>query len=231
MPIETSAPPAPIADAVPALMYTLRSRRAHVGIIGMGYVGLPAALSAARAGFTVTGFDVDEAKVDALRGGESFLSHIPSCAVANALHEGRFVVAANFERLPACDAILICVPTPLTKHREPDLSFVVEAARTIAACLRPGQLVVLESTTYPGTTEEVVKPILERTGLKSGTDFFLPTHRSGKIPATPRSARPRSRVSSAATGRTRSRSPKRFTTSWWSRRSRSRHRLWQRPQN
>ena len=173
MPIETSAPTPPMADAVPALMSTLRSRRAQVGIIGMGYVGLPAALSAARAGFTVTGFDVDGAKVDALRGGESFLSHIPSCAVANALHEGRFVVAANFERLPACDAILICVPTPLTKHREPDLSFVVEAARTIAACLRPGQLVVLESTTYPGTTEEVVKPILERTGLKSGTDFFL----------------------------------------------------------
>jgi UDP-N-acetyl-D-glucosamine dehydrogenase len=154
-------------------MTALRSRDAHVGILGMGYVGLPAALSAARAGFTVTGFDVDEAKVGALRRGESFFSHIPARAVTDALQGGRFAVTADFERLPACDAILICVPTPLTKHREPDLSFVVEAARTIAASLRRGQLVVLESTTYPGTTEEVVRPVLERTGLKSGTDFFL----------------------------------------------------------
>jgi len=98
----------------------------------MGYVGLTAALSALWAGFTATGFDVDESKIDALRRGVSFLSHIPSCAVTNALHEGRFVVAANFERLPACDAILICVPTPLTKHREPDLSYVEQSARAVA---------------------------------------------------------------------------------------------------
>jgi len=132
MPIETSAPSPPVADAVPPLISILRDRRAHIGIIGMGYVGLPAALSAVRAGFTVAGFDVDESKIDALRRGVSFLSHIPSCAVTNALHEGRFVVAANFERLPACDAILICVPTPLTKHREPDLSYVEQSARAVA---------------------------------------------------------------------------------------------------
>jgi UDP-N-acetyl-D-mannosaminuronate dehydrogenase len=114
-----------MANAVPALMSALHDCRAHVGVIGMGYVGLTAALSAVRAGFTATGFDVDEPKIDALRRGVSFLSQILSCAVTNAPYEGHFVVATNFERLLACDAILICVPTPLTKHCEPDLSFVV----------------------------------------------------------------------------------------------------------
>jgi UDP-N-acetyl-D-glucosamine dehydrogenase len=173
MPIETIVPAPRTAGSVPTLMTVLRRHQAHVGVIGLGYVGLPAALGAVRAGFQVTAFDVDEAKVGALRHGHSVLSHLPASAVADALRTDRFTVTADFGCLPACDAVLICVPTPLTRHREPDLSFVLEAARTIAASLRRGQLVVLESTTYPGTTEDMLKPLLERTGLRSGTDFFL----------------------------------------------------------
>lgn len=156
-----------------ALIQRFVRREAVVGIIGMGYVGLPLMLAAVAAGFSVIGFDIDDVKVGAYNRGASPLSHIGDDKVAAARATGRFEATSNFMRLNEPDAIVICVPTPLGAHREPDLSFVEATARAIAAVLRAGHLVVLESTTWPGTTREVVKPILEETGLRSGVDFFL----------------------------------------------------------
>lgn len=144
----------------------------HVGIIGLGYVGLPLALRFAEQGQRVTGFDVDPAKPEKLKRAESYINYIPGEAISAALAAG-FDATTDFSRLSECDALIICVPTPLGKHREPDLSYVERSTEAIARCLRKGQLVSLESTTYPGTTEEVVQPILEATGLKAGQDFAL----------------------------------------------------------
>jgi UDP-N-acetyl-D-glucosamine dehydrogenase len=160
-----------------ALMEQIRSRRARIGIIGLGYVGLPLARTFAAAGFPVLGFDIDPLKVEKLHGGESYLRHIGSDSIQLMLRQG-FEATSEFARLGEPDAVLICVPTPLTEAREPDLTFVVNSTRAVAASLRPGQLVVLESTTYPGTTREVVLPILasgggQRTDMKPGEDFFL----------------------------------------------------------
>jgi UDP-N-acetyl-D-glucosamine dehydrogenase len=154
------------------LIETIRARRATVGIIGLGYVGLPLARSFARVGVRVLGFDVDAGKVEKLNAGKSYIQQIPDATIA-AMREQRFEATSDFARLGEPDAILICVPTPLTESREPDLSYVVKSAQSIAAKLRPGQLIVLESTTYPTTTRNVVLPILEATGLKAGQDFFL----------------------------------------------------------
>jgi UDP-N-acetyl-D-glucosamine dehydrogenase len=170
----------------------IRSRAVRVGIIGLGYVGLPLAIAFAGRGFAVLGFDVDPVKVDRLRRGESYLGHVPGEAVQALLQCG-FEATAQFERLGEADAIVICVPTPLGDAREPDLSCVVGAARAVADLLRPGQLVVLESTTYPGTTRDVLRPLLEATGLVAGKDFYLafsperedlgnPTWSAGNIP-------------------------------------------------
>ncbi len=151
----------------------LANRSAVVGVIGLGYVGLPLAAACARGGFTALGFDVDPAKIEDLNAGRSYIDAVPSADLAGHVAAKRFRATADFSELTACDVIVICVPTPLTRHREPDLKYVTVTAETIARHLRPGQLVVLESTTFPGTTEEVVKPILEASGLKSGVDFFL----------------------------------------------------------
>jgi UDP-N-acetyl-D-glucosamine dehydrogenase len=155
------------------LLERIRDRSAVVGIIGQGYVGLPLALVFEAAGFAVRGFDVDPAKVELLARGESYIKHIGSERVAAAVGRGRFTATTDFDGLRDCDAILICVPTPLGRHREPDLSFIHRTAREIASRLRRGQLVVLESTTYPGTTEEEVQPILESSGLACPDDFLL----------------------------------------------------------
>ncbi|MGL4555661.1 MAG: nucleotide sugar dehydrogenase [Gemmataceae bacterium] len=155
-----------------SLMTRLNGRAARVGIIGLGYVGLPLARTFAAAGYPVLGFDIDQAKVDRLHAGESYLKHIPSSDVATMLTQ-RFEATSDFGRLGEADCVLICVPTPLTESREPDLTYVVKSAEAAAKTLRPGQLVVLESTTYPGTTREVVLPLLADTGLKPGEDFFL----------------------------------------------------------
>ena len=144
-----------------------------VGIIGLGYVGLPLALQMARSGRTTLGFDVDPVKVGMLRDGQSYISHIEAEEIQQACGSGRLDPTTDFARLAECDAVVICVPTPLTKQREPDLSYVEQTSRSIAATLRPNQLVVLQSTTYPGTTAEVVRPILEATGLLVGRDVFL----------------------------------------------------------
>jgi len=156
-----------------SLLNLIRDKRAVVGIIGQGYVGLPLALVFAEAGFTVVGFDLDSAKVDALNRGESYIKHIGTDRVARAVRGGKFRATTDFDELKACDAVLICVPTPLGQHREPDLSYVLDSAKAVAKRLRKGQLVVLESTTYPGTTDEDVLPVLEATGLKTPDDFLL----------------------------------------------------------
>ncbi|NRP22264.1 UDP-N-acetyl-D-glucosamine 6-dehydrogenase [Ensifer adhaerens] len=155
------------------LLASISARAAHVGVIGLGYVGLPLAIAAARAGFSVTGFDIDPAKITTLDAHKSYIAAVPDTVLAEQATAGRFRSTTDFTRLGGCDVIVICVPTPLTKHRDPDLSFVEKTARAIAATLRTGQLVVLESTTYPGTTDGVVRTILEETGLKSGVDFFV----------------------------------------------------------
>ena len=147
--------------------------KAVVGVVGMGYVGLPLTLAAAAAGYRVVGFDIDPQKVDQINSGSSYLKHIKSEQIADAVRERGLRATADFQDLKFVDGIIICVPTPLTANREPDLGFVERTAETIAAYLRKGQLVVLESTTWPGTTAEIVKPILERTGLRSGEDFYL----------------------------------------------------------
>ena len=164
---------APASPHAASLAARIADRAAIVSVIGLGYVGLPLARAFVESGFSVLGFDTDPAKVEALASGRSYIRHIGADSVAAMIASGRFEATSDPARLASADALLICVPTPLTRHREPDMTYVVATAETIAATLRPGQLVVLESTTWPGTTEEVVKPILERSGLRSGSDFFL----------------------------------------------------------
>jgi UDP-N-acetyl-D-glucosamine dehydrogenase len=156
-----------------ALLSRISERTAHVGVIGLGYVGLPLALLFEESGFPVTGFDVDPAKPEALHRGASYIRHIGKDRVAKAFAGGRIVATTDFDRLAACDAVLICVPTPLGRHREPDLSFIRATGDEVARRLRPGQLVVLESTTYPGTTREELLPRFEARGLECGRGFFL----------------------------------------------------------
>lgn len=151
----------------------IETKQATVGVVGLGYVGLPLVLCFAEKGFPCVGFDTDESKINALSNGRSYIKHIASSRVERVVAEARFTPLYDFSKVSECDAILIAVPTPLNKNREPDISFVVSSCETLAQYLRKGQLVVLESTTYPGTTEEVVVPTLERSGLKVDQDFFV----------------------------------------------------------
>jgi len=151
----------------------IEGRKAVVGIVGMGYVGLPLARTFCAAGFRCVGYDIDPSKIARLKAGKSYIKHIPSSTIAQMVRSKRFRATGKPADLRACDAILICVPTPLNKTRDPDMTYIVATCEMLTSVLRPGQLVVLESTTYPGTTREVVKPILERTGLKAERDFFL----------------------------------------------------------
>lgn len=155
------------------LLSRIRDRVALVGVVGQGYVGLPLALAFCEAGFRVTGFDVDPVKVAALARGESYIKHIGPDRVKEAVANGRFRATTDFDRLRECDAIIICVPTPLGRHREPDNSYIHHTAEEIAGRLRSGQLVILESTTYPGTTDGEVLPILRKSGLRCPEDFLL----------------------------------------------------------
>src|SRR5207245_8082460 len=163
----------------------IEARTAKVGVIGLGYVRLPLVLEFHRGGFPVIGFDIDGQKVDALRAGTSYIAHIDAARIRAALKGGRFDVTADFSRLAEADAILICVPTPLTPQREPDLSYIEKTADTIGAVIRPGQLVVLESTTYPGTTEEVVQPRLEAGRMRGELDIFLAFRPEREDPGNP----------------------------------------------
>ncbi|HSL81764.1 MAG TPA: nucleotide sugar dehydrogenase [Thermoanaerobaculia bacterium] len=156
-----------------------------VGVIGLGYVGLPLAAAFAEAGFRVLGFDTDPAKVEALRAGRSYIRHLDAARLAGLVEEGRLEPTADLERLGEPDTLLLCVPTPLTPQREPDLSYVRSTAEAVARRLRPGQLVILESTTYPGTTEEVLRPALESGGLAAEGDFLLAYSPEREDPGNP----------------------------------------------
>ncbi|MBX6311935.1 MAG: nucleotide sugar dehydrogenase [Isosphaeraceae bacterium] len=175
------------------LLRRFEDRAATVAVIGLGYVGLPLVELFARAGFRVLGLDIDPIKVATLQAGGSYIGHIAPERITELRRGGRFEATTDFARLAAADALLICVPTPLGEHREPDLSAVIGTGRAIATHLRPGQLVVLESTTYPGTTRDVLRPELESSGLVAGRDFYLaysperedpgrPGHSAGQIP-------------------------------------------------
>ena len=171
----------------------IRDRSARVGVIGLGYVGLPLASEFSRSGFDVTGFDIDAAKVNDINAGRSYILDVRGEDIAASVREGRFRATTDMAHLRDMDAIDICVPTPLRKTKDPDLSYVVQAVDGVKRQLRPGQLVILESTTYPGTTDEVVQPALEEGGLKAGVDFYLafspervdpgnPTYKTKSIP-------------------------------------------------
>jgi UDP-N-acetyl-D-glucosamine dehydrogenase len=161
------------SDAFQTLLGRLRGREALIGIVGLGYVGLPLSLTLAEGGMRVLGFDVDPEKPAALRAGQTYLKQYTAERIAAVVAAATLDATAEMDRLSEPDVIVICVPTPLTKHLEPDLSYVTNTSERIAVHLRRGQLVILESTTYPGTTEEVVRPILERSGLRCGEEFFL----------------------------------------------------------
>jgi UDP-N-acetyl-D-glucosamine dehydrogenase len=161
-----------MSDLAQSLRRRIETREAIIGVLGLGYVGLPLARAFSRRGIRVLGFDVDPEKVERLGRCESYLGSIPDAEIAEMQQSG-FKATCDFKRLAEPDALLICVPTPLTPTREPDLTFVRQSAESIAAALRPGQLVVLESTTYPGTTRQVILPILARTGLEIGKEVFL----------------------------------------------------------
>lgn len=151
----------------------IESRQAAVATLGLGYVGLPLALTISEAGFPTTGFDINTDRVTRINAGDRVISYFPEDRIRSAVTNGKFAATADFARLADQDVILICVPTPLSDTREPELKYVVSAVERIAEWLRPGQLIVLESTVWPGATATVVKPILERTGLRAGVDFFL----------------------------------------------------------
>jgi UDP-N-acetyl-D-glucosamine dehydrogenase len=155
------------------LLDHIQSRRARVGVIGLGYVGLPLAVEFARSGFVTTGIDLDGRKVDAIRQGTSYIPDVTASELAQLVTAGQLQATTDFSVVGALDTINICVPTPLRKTKDPDMSYIVSAVEAIAAHLHPGMLIVLESTTYPGTTEELVRPMLESTGLRAGVDFFL----------------------------------------------------------
>ncbi len=151
----------------------IRDKKIKVGVLGLGYVGLPLVREFVSGGLKVVGFDIDERKVRTLNSGRSIIKHIPHKLVRDMINSKQFIATTNMARLKTVDAILICVPTPLTENREPDMQFIEKSSETIARYLRPGQLIVFESTTYPGTTRELVVPILAKSGLKAGKDFHL----------------------------------------------------------
>ncbi|MFL5331360.1 MAG: nucleotide sugar dehydrogenase [Gemmataceae bacterium] len=161
------------ATPLDVLTQRIHSRTASVGVVGLGYVGLPLAEAFAAAGYSVSGYDIDPLKIDALNRGDSYIRHIASERIRSLVQGGHFRATSDADIFADVDVIVICVPTPLTDAREPDLSHIVATAKTLARRLRPGQLVILESTTYPGTTEQLLQPVLEQSRLQAGVDFFL----------------------------------------------------------
>src|SRR5579871_4216652 len=155
------------------LLDRIRTRKARIGVIGLGYVGLPLAVEFARQGFDVSGFDVDESKTSQINAGQSYIPDVAQTELCEVVKAGKLRATSDMSELAGMDVIDICVPTPLRKTKDPDLSYVVRAVEAVAATLRKGQLVILESTTYPGTTDEVVQPMLEARKLKAGEDFLL----------------------------------------------------------
>lgn len=172
-------------ESVMDLKTAIEQRTAKVGVVGLGYVGLPLIRAFVEAGFPTLGFDVDQSKVDRLLAGRSYIKHISSEWIADCISRNRFAPTADMSRLGEADAVLICVPTPLNDSRDPDLTYIEKTSELIARSLRKGQLIVLESTTYPGTTRDVVLPILSRSGLEAGADFFLAYSPEREDPGNP----------------------------------------------
>jgi UDP-N-acetyl-D-glucosamine dehydrogenase len=170
--IATSTQLAPSAHFT-AITERIQTKTARVGIVGLGYVGLPLAVEYAKAGFTVTGIDLHQAKVDSLNRGESYIQDIPGDEVNSLVSAGKLSATTDFSVVADLDTINICVPTPLRKTKDPDMSYIVSACEEIAKYSHPGMLVILESTTYPGTTDELVRPMLEKADLRVGKEFFL----------------------------------------------------------
>ncbi|MEJ5167121.1 MAG: NAD(P)-binding domain-containing protein, partial [Thermoanaerobaculia bacterium] len=168
-----------------SILEKIKRNEAIIGIIGMGYVGLPLALLSSKASFQTLGFDVDGEKVKSLNSGKSYIKHIKSEDIKKAI-ESNFKATSDFGKLSKCDVVLICVPTPLTDHLEPDMQYIEKTGIEISKNLRRGQLIVLESTTYPGTTEEFLLPILEKSGLKAGVDFYLAFSPEREDPGNPK---------------------------------------------
>jgi UDP-N-acetyl-D-glucosamine dehydrogenase len=162
-----------MVDVFLKLEQKINDRSARVGIIGLGYVGLPLAVSFSQAGFNTLGIDVQQKRVDSINHGQSYVADVPSKSLQSEVGANRLQTTTDQSKLGQVDAICICVPTPLTRTKDPDLTYVIREAEEVAKYLRPGQIVVLESTTYPGTTRQVVLPILESSGLKCGADFYL----------------------------------------------------------
>ncbi|HSC48318.1 MAG TPA: nucleotide sugar dehydrogenase [Gammaproteobacteria bacterium] len=167
------------------LLQKLKDKSAHIGVVGLGYVGLPLALRFSEAGFPVTGFDIDPGKVAALNGAQSYIAQIPAERIARAV-KNRFRATHDFAVAREMDALIVCVPTPLGKHQEPDVSFIVNTLAALKPQLRAGQVVSLESTTYPGTTEELVIPVVEAAGLKPGVDCFVVYSPEREDPGNPK---------------------------------------------
>ncbi|MCA9285765.1 MAG: nucleotide sugar dehydrogenase [Phycisphaerales bacterium] len=184
-PHTTSAPGRTRSASYHELLARLEQRTATIGVVGLGYVGLPLVHAVHDVGYPVIGFDIDDRKIERLRRGESYIRHLGDDLFKLLASSKRFRPTADPAALGDADAILLCVPTPLGRHREPDLSFVLDSTRLAARSLRPGQLVVLESTTYPGTTRDEMLPILEETGLKVGHDFFLAYSPEREDPGSP----------------------------------------------
>src|SRR5262249_9050547 len=174
-----------LLDCANELSRKIEGREACVGVVGLGYVGLPLALTFAERGFSVLGFDVDRSKIEALEAGNNYIKHLDPDRLPRSQSAGLFGSTADFARLSEPDVLVVCVPTPLTPQREPDMSYIEGTARQIAAALRPGQLVILESTTYPGTTDELIRGILEGNGLQCGRDFFLAFSPERQDPGNP----------------------------------------------
>lgn len=183
---DTRKNPASGRDWASVLEEKIKAREARPAVVGLGYVGLPLLAEFAGAGFRAIGIDVDAEKIDRLKAGESYVADVPSEAICPAIADGRVEVGTDFDLLANADSVDICVPTPLRKTRDPDVSFIVAAAEEIATRLRPGQLIILESTTYPGTTEELLLPRLAETGLRVGKDFFLAFSPERVDPGNPR---------------------------------------------
>lgn len=175
-----------ISGAAKQLLQKVENRDVLVGVLGLGYVGLPLAEVFGRAGVKILGFDVDGSKIEAIKEGRSYIGDVKDEEVRRLVKAGMLDATTDFDRIREVDAVLICVPTPLRKTLDPDISYVVDATQRIKPRLKPGQLVTLESTTYPGTTEEVIKPMLEETGLKAGKDFFLAFSPERVDPSNPR---------------------------------------------
>ncbi len=168
------------------LVEKIKNKEANIGVVGLGYVGLPLLMEFVEKGFRTIGFDIDPQKVEKLNAGKSYIKHIDESRVKKVRESGLFEATTDFARIPEVDAILICVPTPLTKHREPDLSYITGTGEALSKHIRKGQLIVLESSTFPGTTEEVLKPILEKSGLKGDRDFWVAFSPEREDPANPK---------------------------------------------